>query len=177
MDSIWPILTHPFTLGLLLGLLVAGFLWKSGVAARANLKREIRRLQEEGRELQGHLNTQLKLNAKGTDEIQKELDEMKKQNETLRVNIATLQSKPGRAEQRQFHIYEAAIRTMREQAPGFAPAWEQALRTAETEYEDTEGGLKKLVKKVIPSIGTTAPNPPAETTPVQTSPAEEKEDA
>ncbi|NIP92293.1 MAG: hypothetical protein GWO24_01980, partial [Akkermansiaceae bacterium] len=66
--------------------------------------------------------------------------------ETLRVNIATLQSKPGRAEQRQFHIYESAIRTMREQAPGFAPAWEQALRTAETEYEDTEGGLKKLVK-------------------------------
>ena len=42
---------------------------------------------------------------------------------------------------------------MREQAPGFAPAWEQALRKAEADYEAGEGGLKKLVKKVIPGIG------------------------
>ena len=163
MDAFWPILTHPFTLGLLLGLLVAGFLWKSGLAARGHLKRDITRLQEEGRELQGHLNTQLKLNARGADELQKELDELRTQNENLRVNIATLQSKPGRAEQRQYQITEAAIRAMREQAPGFAPAWEQALRTAEADYEDAEGGLKRLVKKVIPGIGTSAPAPSADT--------------
>lgn len=162
MDALWPLLTHPFTLGLLLGLLIAGFLWKSGLTARANLKREIRRLQDEGRELQGHLNTQLKLNARGTDEIQKELNELKAQNETLRVNIATLQAKPGRAEQRQYHITEAAIRAMREQAPGFAPAWEQAVRAAEEDYEQAEGGLKKLVKKVIPAIGTSGSSTPSE---------------
>jgi hypothetical protein len=156
MDTIWPLLTHPFTLGLLLGLLVAAFLWKSGLAARGHLKREIKRLQDEGRDLQGHLNTQLKLNARGTDEIQKDLDALKKQNENLRVNLATLQVKPGRAEQRQYQITEAAIRAMREQAPGFAPAWEQALRTAEGDHEAAEGGLKRLVKKVIPGIGTTA---------------------
>ena len=172
MDTIWPILTHPFVLGLLLGLLIAGFLWKSGAAARGHLKREIRRLQDEGRELQGHLNTQLKLNAKGTEEIQKELDEVKTQNETLRVNLATLQAKPGRAEQRQYQITEAAIRAMREQAPGFAPAWEQAIRTAENEYEAAEGGFKKLVKKVIPAIGTSAPSHAMDATP-----AEEKKDA
>lgn len=162
METIWPILTHPFVLGLLLGLLIVGFVWKSSVAARGHFKREIRRLQEEGRELQGHLNTQLKLNAKGTDGLQKELEELRKQNETLRVNIATLQTKPGRAEQRQYHIAEAAIRAMREQAPGFAPAWEQALRTAESEYEESERGLKKLVKRVIPAIGTAGNHAPAE---------------
>ncbi len=172
MDAIWDLLTYPFTLGLLLGLLVAGFLWKSGMAARGHLKREIKRLQEEGRELQGHLNTQLKLNAKGTEEIQKDLDEARKQNETLRVNIATLQAKPGRAEQRQYQITEAAIRTMREQAPGFAPAWEQALRTAEGAYEEAEGGLKRLVKKVIPGIGTSASSAP-----IEAAAAEEKDDA
>ena len=173
MDTIWPILTHPFTLGLLLGLLIAGFLWKSGSAARGHLKREIRRLQEEGRELQGHLNTQLKLNARGTDELQKELNEVKKQNETLRVNFATLQAKPGRAEHRQYQITETAIRAMREQAPGFAPAWEQALRTAEGEYEEAEGGLKKLVRKVIPGISTAATHSPV----VDATPVEEKKEA
>jgi uncharacterized membrane protein YciS (DUF1049 family) len=88
MEALWNLLTTPFCLGLLLGLLIAGFLWKSGLSARGHLKREIRRLQDEGRDLQGHLNTQLKLNARGTDEIQKELDVNRKQNETLRVNIA-----------------------------------------------------------------------------------------
>jgi len=172
MDAIWPLLTNPFTLGLLLGLLLAGFLWKSGLTARNHLKREIKRLQEEGRELQGHLNTQLKLNAKGTDEIQKELDQLRTQNETLRVNIATLQAKPGKAEQRQYQITEAAIRTMREQAPGFAPAWEQALRSAETDFEDAEGGLKRLVRKVMPGIGTTAA-----ASPVVVGPTEDKGEA
>ena len=172
MDALWPLLNNPFTWGLLLGLLVAGFLWRSSVATRGHLKREIRRLQDEGRELQSHLNTQLKLTARGTDEVQKDLDESRRQNENLRVTNATLQAKPGRAEQRQYQITESAIRAMREQAPGFAPAWEQAIRKAETEYEAAEGGLKKLVKKVIPGIGGSAPAPPA-----ATAPAEEKEGA
>ena len=124
--------------------------------------------------MQGHLNTQFKLNAKGTEEIQKDLDEVKAQNENLRVNIATLQSKPGKAELRQAQITEAAIRTMREQAPGFAPAWEQALRQAEDDYQAGESGLKKLVKKVIPAIGTTASSPSS--SPVE-APVEEREEA
>ena len=44
---------------------------------------------------------------------------------------------------------------MREQAPGFAQAWEKAVRQAESDYESTEGGLKKLVRKVLPSLGAT----------------------
>ena len=166
MDAIWQLLQHPFTWGLLFGLLLAAFVWKSSLTARSHLKREIKRLKGEGQELQGHLNTQLKLNAKGAEEIQKELDEVKAQNETLRVNLATLQGKPGRAEQRQLHIMENAIRAMRESAPGFAPAWEQAVRQAEGDYEDAEGGLKRLVKKVIPGIGTTSHAPNMEAAPL-----------
>jgi len=44
---------------------------------------------------------------------------------------------------------ESAVRLMREQAPGFASAWEMALRQAEGEYEEASGGLRKLVRKVI----------------------------
>ncbi|NNC87747.1 MAG: hypothetical protein HKN82_04715 [Akkermansiaceae bacterium] len=155
MDVVLDIIKQPFVWGLALGLLVAAFIWKSSLSARRNLKREIARLQDEGRDLQSHLNTQLKLNAKGTDEIQKEVDDLKARNETLRINLAAAQQKPGRAEVRQLHVIEAAVSAMREQAPGFAPAWEQALRKAEADYEAGEGGLRRLVRKVT-GIGTTA---------------------
>ena len=42
---------------------------------------------------------------------------------------------------------------MREQAPGFAPAWEKALRQGESEVESAESGLRKLVRRVLPGLG------------------------
>jgi len=162
MDQFWEYLKHPFTLGLLLGLAVAAVAWKSGFSARRRLAKDIRKLENELRELQGHLNTQLKINAQGNDSIQKELEEQKRQNENLRVSLASLQSKPGKAELRHAQITENAVRLMREQAPGFAPAWEKAMRQAEVELEAGESGLKKLVRRVIPGIGM-SPNSPAAT--------------
>jgi uncharacterized membrane protein YciS (DUF1049 family) len=58
-------LQQPFVWGLLLGLLVAGFIWKSGFSAARTAKRELRRVESEMRDLQSHLNTQLKINATG----------------------------------------------------------------------------------------------------------------
>jgi hypothetical protein len=68
----------------------------------------------------------------------------------------TLQQKPGRGEQRQLHLYELAIRSMREQAPGFAPVWEQALRQSEAELVAADTGLKKLVRRVLPGFSGTS---------------------
>jgi len=119
-------------------------------------------VQGEQKELQQHLNTQLKVNAEGNDSLQKKLEELREQNENLRVNISALQQKPGRAEIRQLQVMESAIGIMREQAPGFAQAWEQAVRQAEADHEAAEGGLKKLVKKVLPNIGTTTTTETAE---------------
>ena len=152
MEILNAILQSPFTWGLLLGLLVAAFLLKSGFTASRNAAREIKRLETEARELQSHLNTQLKINASGNQALQAELETLRQQNENLRVNNAALQQKPGRAEHRQLQIYEIAIRTMREQAPGFAPAWEKALRHSESELEAADSGLKKLVRRVIPGL-------------------------
>jgi len=152
------ILKSPFTWGLLLGLLVAGFVLKSGLVARRHAKGEIRRLAAELKELQGHLNTQLKINASGNAAIQEELDRLRSQNENLRVNNAALQQKAGRAEIRQLQAYEIAIRSMREQAPGFAPAWEKALRDAEADVEAADGGLMKWIRKVVPGIGSLPPS-------------------
>jgi len=135
------IISSTFTWGLSLGLLIAFFTWKSAIAAKGTLKREIRRLKEEADDLQKHLNTQLKINATGNEALQKENIDLKANNENLRVNLHEAQQKPGKQEMRQL------------QTPGFAPAWEQALTQAEQDREDAEGGFKKLVKKVIPGIG------------------------
>ena len=157
MDFILDLLKQQFVLGLLLGLLITFFVWKSGFSARRNLKKEVVRVEHESKELQGHLNTHLKVQAEGTDHLQKKLDDLREQNEILRVNIAHLQQKPGKAELRHLHIVENAVGLMREQAPGFAQAWEKALRQADADHTDSDSGLKKLVRKVLPAIGTSAP--------------------
>jgi hypothetical protein len=107
------------------------------------------------RDLQVHLNTQLKINASGNDTLHKELEQLRSQNETLRINLAAVQQKPGKAEMRHLQITEAAVRAMREQAPGFAAAWERAMRDAEQQAEQQDSGLMKIMRKVIPTLGTT----------------------
>ena len=158
METLQSLIQQPFVWGLLLGLLLAGFLLKSSFSAKRVLAREIKRLETDLRDLTSHLNIQLKINASGNQSQQTKLDDLLKQNEILRINNSALQQKPGRAEQRQLQITEASIRLMREQAPGFAPAWEKALRQAEADLEAADSGLKKLVRRVMPSFGSsTAP--------------------
>ena len=159
MESIWPILSSPFTLGLGVGLLVAAFILKAGFSQQANLNREIKRLKEDLAGFQQHLNTHLKITATGNDRLEKELASMKEQNETLRVNLAGMQQKPGRAELRHYHILEAAVSRMREQAPGFAQAWEQAVRQATAERSEAESGLTRFIRKVVPGALTSPENP------------------
>lgn len=156
MDFLQSALQQPFVWGLLLGLLVAGFIWKSGFSARRTIAKNLKRVEEELRTMQSHLNTQLKINASGNESLTAELQSLKSQNENLRVQIASLQQKPGRAELKQLQVVELAARAMREQAPGFAPAWEKALRQAEMEIDAADSGLKRLVKRVIPGLGQTS---------------------
>lgn len=115
------------------------------------LRVENKRIETEAKELQGHLNTQLKINSKGNEKLEEELESLKSQNELLRINLTEANQKPGKAEQRQLQVMESAAGIMREQAPGFAPAWEKALREAEVDMEASEGGLKKFIRKVLPS--------------------------
>jgi hypothetical protein len=165
MDLILEALKQPFIWGLLLGLLVAAFAWKSGFSRSRRDAREIRRLETELKDLQGHLNTQLKINATGNESLQSELAVLRQQNENLRVNHAALQQKPGRAEMRQLQVYEIALRTMREQAPGFAAAWEKAQRQAEADVDAADKGILKLVRRVIPGLGN---NPGAQPAVIET---------
>jgi len=114
---------------------------------------EVRRYKKELKEYQEHLNRQMKLTNEGSQSLEKELATLKKENENLRISIQTLGQKPGRAELRLLNIYDAALRKMMLQAPGFSSAWEISLRESEKEYEENERGFKSIIKKVFgPSI-------------------------
>jgi small-conductance mechanosensitive channel len=157
METFMQIISEPFTWGLIVGIFLLVMVWRVMRKDIVMLRNEKKRLQEENKELQGHLNTQLKINATGNDQLQSQLDDLREQNENLRSNLNVAKQKPGRAELRHLQIMEHAVSAMREQAPGFAPAWEKAMRDAEAAEQSAEGGLKKLMRKVMPNAGKATP--------------------
>lgn len=56
--------------------------------------------------------------------MKKQVDKLKSQNENLRITVATLSNKPGRAELKMLHTWDKAIRILTLKSPAFAPAWE-----------------------------------------------------
>ncbi len=156
MEILNYIADNQYTWGVLGGLLLIIFVWNSNRKDKKGLRKELNRITKENTDLQTHLGTQLKINAKGNETLQVQLTDLKQQNETLRVNIQTIQQKPGKVEQRKLDLMEIAVSNMREQAPGFAAAWEKSIRSAEEELQEAESGFKKLIHKIVPSLRTTA---------------------
>ena len=152
--------THPFITGLSLGLLVAITIWIRSLFKSLTS----RRTQQQ---LKNHLHTQMEISAKGNQATQTELDSLRKENENLRITIATLKNKPGKAELRTLQLYDRAIRLMHEKAPGFAPAWENVLKEAEQELQKTDTGVLPLIRKVLSPMVTHEPAAQLPETPVE----------
>lgn len=134
-----------FGAGCSIGLLIALWAWASNRGTRAALRKEIN-------ELKNHLHTQMSINAKGYEELKKELETLRKENENLRITVSTLSNKPGRAELKTLHIWDRAIRMLNINSPAFAPAWEAAIAQAKKEMEESDSGVKALVRKVFPLL-------------------------
>lgn len=134
-----------FGVGLGLGLIVTVLVWLGKRRTQSSLRKEIETLK-------GYLNTQMSINSKGYEELRKEVETLRKQNENLRVTVATLSNKPGRAELKTLHIWDRALRSLVVSSPGFAPAWEVALAEAQKNVEETDSGVKALVRKVFPML-------------------------
>lgn len=140
-------LTHPFTIGLAIGLAVACIVYLRGIMKRRSVVKGNQTLRE-------HLQTQMEISAKGNECTRKELEDIRKQNENLRITNANLKHKPGRAELHTLVLYDKAIHLMYARAPGFAPAWESILKEAEDELRQSDSGLVPLLRKVFrPSLG------------------------
>ncbi len=134
-----------FGSGLGLGLIVALGTWINKLRDKSTLKGELEDLKK-------HLQTQLSINARGYEEMQQDLKRLRQENENLRTTVGTLSNKPGRAELKTLQVWDRALRIMTVSSPGFAPAWELAVAEAKKEVQDTDTGMKALVRKVFPML-------------------------
>lgn len=142
MDLSNPLMT--FVIGLAVGLLIALMVKINAWLARRSLEKENASL----------LRNHVRMHDTGHKSLTAELETLKKQNENLRVTVATLKSKTEKTDLYALHTYDKAIRLMTMRAPGFAPSWEMALAEAETEMQQVDTGMLAWVKRAIrPSLG------------------------
>ena len=129
-----------FVGGLFLGLIGIGFLTLRFLDA----KKEIHRLKR-------HLADKLELESEATNRLRQDLQELKQQNEHLRIKVANLNQLPDRRLQRELEIYARAERWMVSSSPGFPAIWEEAKRSAINGLEQEEQG-RSLPQRVFNAL-------------------------
>jgi hypothetical protein len=120
--------------GLCLGLLVALWVWFDAWREGRRLKRELLRLQE-------HLNTQMVITHEGSAAREQKLEQLRVENENLRIALQTWRQKPDRRDLRLLQVYDHALHQLLEATPGFSVHWEGALRKAEQHVAASDRGL------------------------------------
>ncbi|MGD9201482.1 MAG: hypothetical protein PVI26_07975 [Chitinispirillia bacterium] len=140
-NTILTFLTGPFFIGLYIGLIGCIVIYIRMVIKGSKLKKEAKKLKE-------HLHTKLEIDSEANEERKKKMDALKEENSNLRISNQTLASKPGRNEIRQFYVYQKALEIMLETSPGFAPAWQNALREGEAAIEKVDKGFIPFIKKI-----------------------------
>lgn len=116
--------------------------WIRGIFREKKLKKEIERLKE-------HLHIQMEIDSKGNAQIKQELQELRKQNENLRITIQSLKSKPGRKEYMLLYIYDKVINSMIENNPTIAPQLKDLFEKAEHEVNEIDRGLRFLIPRIF----------------------------
>lgn len=124
------------------GLLMTIFVWAGNARSQFAKQREIEDLKK-------HLHTNMNIQAKGYEEIQQQVEKLKQENENLRITLATLSNKPGRAELKILHTWDKAVKLLTMKSPAFAPAWELAVDEARKEIDEADMGARSLVRKVF----------------------------
>ena len=147
---------QPFALGLELGLfLTALVLWRV-----VRLKMELRRFKQ-------HLSDRLELDAGAATNIKREMEALRRENEQLRMRVAGFNAMPEGRLQQDLEVYARAEKRMMVNAPGFAPAWENAKAAAQAEMAEEDAG-RSLPKRVFSRLfgsgspKETLPGPPAD---------------
>jgi len=143
-DLLAALLGNRFVWGLVLGLILCVVMMVRAFFHRRELRQEIDRLRT-------HLHTKLEIDGAETERRKAELAQLKQERDNLRITVQSLNQKPDRKDIRQFRIYQTALDTMFEKAPGFAPVWQATLREAELRFEKSESGVMPMLKRLMPS--------------------------
>lgn len=130
---------HPLVLGLTIGLCGVVFVTINGWLRLHRLKQ--------------YLQTHLTMTNKAHSELLKENDELKTKCANLEKSLALLSQKTSAAEKKTLLAYDQTLHHLFLRMPGFATAWEEALRETQAEMDKSESGLKPLLNRIFhPSL-------------------------
>ncbi len=102
------------------------------------------------KKLKGMVTDRMDLESDGLTKLKGEIEELRSQNENLRISLRTYSQKPGRREVSRLQVYQQAADRLTINSPGFGAAWQAALKDSEEEFEKTFYGVQPFIKKVIP---------------------------
>ena len=142
--------------GLALGLLVTLVVAALGWWRRREVRVEVLRLRD-------HLHTQMEITHEGNSDRRRQLDQLKLENENLRITVKAWQQKPSRHELRALQVYDLAVHRLLETTPGFSLAWEAALKEAEARLQQSHRGLLAFTRRFILAKGERQPPAVVET--------------
>jgi hypothetical protein len=145
--DIEPIFRHPFTWGLVLGLVFASLALYRTFKLNSELKRFKR-----------HLGEKLELDADTLGALKQKHEALRQENENLRHKIATYNEAPDRNATRNLEIFARAEKKMLISIPGFAGPWEQAKNEAVAEIESEESG-RSVPKRLFSAVFGQSPRP------------------
>ena len=114
-----------FAIGLGIGLVVAIIVLIIMAIKRSGDKKAATKEQER---LKMMLADRMDLESDGLLKIRSENEELKKQNENLRITVNTYSQKPGRKEIARLNVYQTSVDRLNINTPGFGAAWQARSR-------------------------------------------------
>jgi len=136
-----------FLIGLGIGIVLAIVLV---VIMSTKRHREVLATNKETERLKRMLTDRMDLESEGLAKLKEQNEELKKQNENLRISLSTYSQKPGRKEVARLQIYQLAVDRLTINSPGFGAAWQAALKESENEFQKTYVGVQPFIKRLIP---------------------------
>ncbi|MDD4572972.1 MAG: hypothetical protein PHR69_02025 [Sphaerochaeta sp.] len=136
-----------FLIGLGIGVVLAIVLV---VVMSINRHKEMLQEKKETERLRRMLNDRMDLESDGLAKLKEDNEELKKQNENLRISLNTYSQKPNRKEMARLHVYQLAVDRLTINSPGFGAAWQAALKESEEEFQKTYVGVQPFIKRLIP---------------------------
>lgn len=100
--------------------------------------------------LKSMVTDRMDLESEGLSKLKEEINELRSQNENLRISLRGYAQKPGRKEVARLHVYQQAADRLTINSPGFGAAWQAALKESEDEFEKTFYGVQPFIRRVIP---------------------------
>lgn len=133
-----------FLIGLGIGLLLFIISLINNARLKSKHKKEIQKIK--------HIVTQkMDLESDSLTQLKSEIKSLREQNENLRVSLRSMSQKTTKKEMTRLQIYERGIEIMYLKAPGFAPAWQTALKESEEEFDKVFFGFKPFMRRSSPA--------------------------